>query len=70
MDYPIFGLNMEYTGIDMISQYIDAIWQEQCYLMQFPRNYIISELRSFHCQYENEFFNLKEILELQLSKKK
>lgn len=68
MNYPIFGLNMNYEGIDMISQYIDAIWQEQCYLMQFPRNYVINELHSFHYQYEKEYINLKEILELQISK--
>lgn len=60
MDYPVFGLNMNLEGIDMISQYIDAIWEEQSYLMKFSRNYIIDELRSFHPHYENEYFNLKE----------
>ena len=66
MDYPVFGLDMNLQGIDMISQYINAIWDEQCYLMKFPRNYIITELRSFHPQYEREFFNLKEIVEQNL----
>lgn len=68
MDYPIFGLNVNLEGIDIIQQYIDAIWDEQCYLMKFPRNYIISRLRDFHPKYENEYFNLKEIFELQTNK--
>ncbi len=68
MDYPIFNLDMELEGIDMIAQYIDAIYKEQLFLMKFPREYVISELRSFHPAYENEFFNIKEILELQMSK--
>lgn len=68
MDYPIFNLDMELEGIDMIAQYIDAIYKEQQFLMKFPREYVISELRSFHRTYENEFFNIKEILELQMSK--
>ena len=67
MDYPVFGLNMELEGIDMIEQYINAIWEEQCYLMKFPRNYVIRALRSFHPKYEKEFFNLKEILELEIN---
>ena len=65
MDYPVFGLDMEAEGIDRIRQYIDAIWAEQCYLIKFPRNFILEELRSFHPRYEKEYFNLKEILELQ-----
>lgn len=62
MDYPVFGLDMEAEGIDRIRQYIDAIWAEQCYLIKFPRNFILEELRSFHPKYEKEYFNLKEIL--------
>lgn len=62
MDYPVFGMDMSLEGIDMIRQYIDAIWEEQCYLMKFPREYVISELRSFHPHYEKEYFNLKEII--------
>ena len=34
------------------------IWLE----MKFPREYVISELRSFQPHYEKEFFNLKEII--------
>lgn len=67
MDYPVFGLDMNMEGIDMIAQYIDAIWKEQQYLNKFPRDYVLDELRLFHPKYENEFFNIKEILELQLS---
>lgn len=63
MDYPVFGLDLNLEGIDMIRQYIDAIWEEQCYLRKLPRGYVIDELRSFHPRYENEFFNLKEIIE-------
>lgn len=66
MDYPVFGLDMNMEGIDMIAQYIDAIWKEQQYLNKFPKNYVLDELRLFHPKYENEFFNIKEILELQL----
>lgn len=62
MDYPVFGMDMNLEGIDMIRQYIDAIWDEQCYLMRFPREYIISELHSFHPYYEKEYFNIKEIV--------
>lgn len=68
MDYPVFGLDMKLEGIDMIRQYIDVIWEEQCYLMKFPRTYIINELRSFHPYYEREYFNIKEIVELQIVK--
>jgi len=63
MDYPVFGLDMTLEGIDMIAQYIDAIWKEQKYLNKFPRDYIIGELYLFHRRYENEFFNIKEIIE-------
>ncbi|MGN0482924.1 MAG: DUF6179 domain-containing protein [Lachnospiraceae bacterium] len=66
LDYPILGLDMTLEGIDMIRQYIDAIWDEQSYLAKFPRPYVISELRSFHPTYEREFFNLQEILQLQM----
>lgn len=65
MDYPVFGLDMELEGIDMIRQYLDAIIIEQQYLMQFDRNKIIKTLRAFHPRYEKEYFNLKEIVELQ-----
>lgn len=65
MDYPILGLDMSLEGIDMIRQYIDAIWEEQCYLLKLPRNYVISLLRTFHPRYENEYFNIKEIVGLQ-----
>lgn len=64
MDYPVFALDMNLEGIDMIRQYIDAIWEEQCYLRKLPREYVISRLRSFHPRYEEEYFNLREILEL------
>ena len=60
---------MNLEGIDIIRQYIDSIWSEQCYLMKFPKNYIISELRSFHPKYEKEYFNIKEIIELSIKKK-
>lgn len=66
MDYPVFGADMNLTGIDLIEQYIDAIYKEQQYLQHFPKQYIIDELRSFHPKYEKEFFNIKEIIELQL----
>ncbi len=66
MDYPILGLDMSMEGIDMIAQYIDAIWKEQQYLSKFPKGYILDELRAFHPRYENEFFNIKEIVELQM----
>lgn len=63
MDYPVLGLDMQLEGVDMISQYIDAIWEEQQYLMKFPRNEIINQLRSFHPHYEREFFNLMETIQ-------
>lgn len=66
MDYPVLGVDMELTGIDMIAQYIDRIYEEQIFLQKFPKTYIIDELRTFHPRYEKEFFNLKEIIELQL----
>lgn len=69
MDYPVFGLDMELEGIDMIRQYIDAIWEEQCYLMKFPRNFVVDKLRVFHTKYEKEYFNLKEIVDMQIEKK-
>lgn len=63
MDYPMFGLDMSLEGIDMIAEYIDAIWEEQKYLLKLPRNYVIGELRTFHSRYEEEFFNLKEVVD-------
>ena len=47
-----------------MEQYIDAIWQEQQYLREFPREYVIDKLLSFHPRYEREYFNLREIMEL------
>lgn len=64
MDYPMFGLDVQLRGIDRISQYLDAIWKEQCYLKQFPRAAILAKLRSFHPHFEQEFFNVREIIEL------
>lgn len=66
MDYPILGLDMELTGIDMIAQYIERIYDEQVFLQKFPKAYVLDELRAFHPRYEKEFFNLKEIIELNL----
>ena len=66
MDYPIIGLDMSMEGIDMIAQYIDAFWKEQQYLNKFPKEYLLDELRLFRPKYENEFFNIKEIVELQM----
>ena len=68
MDYPVLGLNMTLEGIDMIAQYIDAIWKEQQYLNKFPREYVVDGLRLFHPCYENEFFNIEEIIKMQLEK--
>ena len=65
MDYPIFNIDSQGEGIDIITQYIDCIWEEQMYLKQYPREYVVEMLRSFHPRYEGEFFNLREILELQ-----
>lgn len=63
MDYPVFGLDMELEGIDRISAYIDAIWEEQMYLRQFSREEVIGRLRSFHPHYEREYFNVREIVQ-------
>ena len=65
MDYPIFNIDSQGEGIDIIAQYIGCIWEEQIYLRQYPREYVVEMLRSFHPRYEGEFFNLREILELQ-----
>ena len=62
MDYPVFKMDMNLQGIDRIRQYIDLIWEEQCYLLQFSRSDIINILRSFHPRYEKEYFNIKEIV--------
>lgn len=67
MDYPVFGMDMNLEGIDMIRQYIDVIWEEQLFLKQFPRNDITSKLRSFHPHYEREYFNVREIVEMSLT---
>ena len=63
MDYPVFKMDMNLQGIDRIRQYIDLIWEEQCYLLQFSRSDIINILRSFHPRYEKEYFNIKEIVD-------
>ena len=69
MDYPVFGMNLELSGIDLIEQYIDRIYEEQLYLQKFQKEYIVEQLRLFHPNYEKEYFNLKEILEIQLEKR-
>lgn len=69
MDYPVFGMNLELSGIDLIEQYIDRIYEEQLYLQKFQKDYIVEQLRLFHPNYEKEYFNLKEILEIQLEKR-
>ncbi len=66
MDYPVFKLDMKLEGIDMISQYIDAICNEQVYLKSFPREYVITKLKEFHPKYEKEYINLKEIFAMQI----
>ena len=63
MDYPVFGLDMDLEGIDRICAYMDAIWEEQIYLRQFPREEVIGRLRSFHPHYEREYFNVREIVQ-------
>lgn len=65
MDYPVFDVDTTLEGIDIIAQYIDCIWEEQMYLKQYPREYVVESLRAFHPRYEGEFFNLREILKLQ-----
>ena len=67
MDYPVFGLDMNLEGIDIIRQYVDAIWEEQCYLLKFPRDFVIDKFRSFHPGYEHEYLNLREIFKLQIN---
>ena len=37
MDYPVYGLDMEKDGIDLIADYVDAICEEQEYLSRLPR---------------------------------
>lgn len=66
MDYPVLGMDMELTGIDMIAQYLERIYEEQIFLQKFPYQFVIDELHSFHPRYEKEFLNLKEIIEWQL----
>lgn len=66
LDYPVLGLNMTFEGIDMIQQYLDAIYAEQCYLKQFPRETVVETLRHFHPLYEQEYFNLREIFDLHM----
>lgn len=68
MDYPVFGLNMELCGIDMIEQYLNAIIEEQKYLLKYEESFVVEKLRQFHPNYEKEFFNVREILELQNNK--
>ena len=58
---------MNLEGIDIIRQYVDAIWEEQCYLLKFPRDFVIDKFRSFHPGYEHEYFNLREIFKLQIN---
>ncbi len=63
LDYPVFGLDMTLEGIDRIAQYIEAVRQEQVFLHRFLREDILEKLVLFHPKYENEFFNLREIVE-------
>ena len=69
MDYPIIGLDMKKDGIDLISDYIEAIIDEQEYLSQFPREEVIDTLQHYNVHYRSDIINIREIFDLQRAKK-
>ena len=68
MDYPVFSLDMEKDGIDMIADYIDAICEEQEYLSNFPREDVIHMLMLYNKYYATDIINIREIFDMEKKK--
>jgi len=64
MDYPVFSLDMEKDGIDLIADYIDAICEEQEYLSKFPREEVMRKLMLYNEHYASDIINIREIFDL------
>lgn len=58
LDYPVYEINRDKKGIDLIIDYIDAIYLEQLFLNQFSKELIIQILSQYDTQYEKQFINI------------
>ena len=68
MDYPVFSLDMEKDGIDLIADYIDAICEEQEYLSKYPREEVINMLMLYNKHYAIDIINIREIFDMKMKK--
>lgn len=62
LDYPVRGDIYKLEGIDRIYAYLLCIKKEQQLLREYPREYVISALKSYHSGYRNLFENIYELL--------
>lgn len=58
LDYPVYEIDQDKKGIDLISDYIDAIYLEQLFLNQFSKELIIQILRQYDEHYQKQFINI------------
>lgn len=62
LDYPILKDISEFTGIDLIYDYILCICLEQKFLKCFPEKYVKNILYRYHEEYEDLLENICEIV--------
>lgn len=51
-------------GLDMIEEFVDAVWDEQIYLRKYPRQYVKKKLLSYDKNYGQYVDNLKVIFDM------
>lgn len=67
------GVELEYQiehgyrsseGLDIIEEFVDAVWDEQIYLRKYPRQYVIKKLLSYDKNYGQYVDNLKVLFDM------
>lgn len=61
LDYPVLS-KFSSCGIDLIDQYLNAIWLEQEFLGKLSQEYIYHTLTEYDASYDRLFINLPEIV--------
>lgn len=62
LDYPVPGENRQLKGIHRIRQYLGLIEEEQAFLRQFSEGRIKKLLYQYSREYDELFFNLREVV--------
>lgn len=63
LDYPVVEDLREFSGVDVIWEYLLCIREEQKYLGKFPRKFIVESLQSYCEDYEEMIENLRQIVD-------